>query len=145
MLTLQAPFTYEALLPEKINFVPLKQKKSFSAKELMQVLMLTVCLNSVGLAGSYILTILSGVLAHHCLSSKWQWMQLLRHSVRLQQGPPLLPQLHHASLGSKAAVAFNETQGTSRGTHKFAAYVHAQHARCAHGLQTCVSAVLSGQ
>ena len=34
---MQAPFTYEALPPEKINFVPLKQKKSFNAKELMQV------------------------------------------------------------------------------------------------------------
>ena len=34
---MQASFTYEALPPEKINFVPLKQKKSFNAKELMQV------------------------------------------------------------------------------------------------------------
>lgn len=34
---LQAPFTYEALPPEKINFIPLKQKKSFNGRELMQV------------------------------------------------------------------------------------------------------------
>lgn len=34
---LQAPFTYEALPPESINFVPLKQKQSFDAKKLMQV------------------------------------------------------------------------------------------------------------
>ena len=33
----QAPFTYEALPPEKINFVPLKQKRSFNGRELMQV------------------------------------------------------------------------------------------------------------
>lgn len=33
----QAPFTYEALPPEKINFIPLKQKKSFNGRELMQV------------------------------------------------------------------------------------------------------------
>ena len=51
VLTLQAPFTYEALPPEKINFVPLKQKKSFNAKELMQVLMPTLFLSSVVLAG----------------------------------------------------------------------------------------------
>lgn len=36
LATLKAPFTYEALPPENINFVPLKQKKSFNAKELMQ-------------------------------------------------------------------------------------------------------------
>ena len=51
VLILQAPFTYEALPPEKINFVPLKQTKSFNAKELMQVLMPTVCLSHVSLAG----------------------------------------------------------------------------------------------
>ena len=34
---LQAPFTYEALPPEKINFVPLKQRRSFNGRELMQV------------------------------------------------------------------------------------------------------------
>lgn len=68
VLTLQAPFTYEALPPEKINFVPLKQKKSFNAKELMQVLMPTVCLSSVDLATmSYSLAILSDMLAYHCL------------------------------------------------------------------------------
>ena len=36
-LVVQAPFTYEALPPEKINFVPLKQKRSFNGRELMQV------------------------------------------------------------------------------------------------------------
>ena len=36
-LLLQAPFTYEALPPESISFVPLKQKRSFNGKELMQV------------------------------------------------------------------------------------------------------------
>ncbi len=51
VLTLQAPFTYEALPPEKINFVPLKQKKSFNAKELMQVLMPKLCFTFVRLAG----------------------------------------------------------------------------------------------
>ncbi|CAI0552935.1 unnamed protein product [Linum tenue] len=35
--TLQGPFTYEALPPEKINFVPLKQEKNFRADELMEV------------------------------------------------------------------------------------------------------------
>ena len=34
---LQGPFTYEALLPEDINFVPLKQTRSFNARELLQV------------------------------------------------------------------------------------------------------------
>ncbi|KAI3997769.1 hypothetical protein MKX01_007656 [Papaver californicum] len=34
--TLQGPFTYEALSPEEINFVPLKQDKSFRADELMK-------------------------------------------------------------------------------------------------------------
>ncbi|KAF3437947.1 hypothetical protein FNV43_RR20703 [Rhamnella rubrinervis] len=33
---LQAPFTYEALPPSSINFVPLKQVKSFRADELME-------------------------------------------------------------------------------------------------------------
>ncbi|CAN1171591.1 Phenylalanine--tRNA ligase beta subunit, cytoplasmic [Linum perenne] len=33
---LQAPFSYEALPPEKINFVPLKQEKNFRADELME-------------------------------------------------------------------------------------------------------------
>ncbi|KAL3144115.1 hypothetical protein ABBQ32_003906 [Trebouxia sp. C0010 RCD-2024] len=36
LATVQAPFTYEALPPEKINFIPLKQKKSFNGRELMQ-------------------------------------------------------------------------------------------------------------
>ncbi|XP_026413485.1 phenylalanine--tRNA ligase beta subunit, cytoplasmic-like isoform X2 [Papaver somniferum] len=35
--TLQGPFTYEALSPEEINFVPLKQEKSFRADELMEL------------------------------------------------------------------------------------------------------------
>ncbi|GMJ06634.1 hypothetical protein like AT1G72550 [Hibiscus trionum] len=34
--TLQGPFTYEALPPPKINFVPLKQVKNFRADELME-------------------------------------------------------------------------------------------------------------
>ncbi|KAL5723425.1 phenylalanine--tRNA ligase [Ranunculus cassubicifolius] len=34
--TLQGPFTYEALPPTEINFVPLKQVKSFRADELMK-------------------------------------------------------------------------------------------------------------
>ncbi|KAF6146966.1 hypothetical protein GIB67_036685 [Kingdonia uniflora] len=34
--TLQGPFTYEALLPTEIDFVPLKQEKSFRADELMK-------------------------------------------------------------------------------------------------------------
>ncbi|CAN6717602.1 unnamed protein product [Malus baccata var. baccata] len=34
--TLQAPFTYEALPPSSINFVPLKQVKNFRADELME-------------------------------------------------------------------------------------------------------------
>ncbi|KAG9454720.1 hypothetical protein H6P81_007624 [Aristolochia fimbriata] len=34
--TIQGPFTYEALPPKEINFVPLKQDKSFRADELME-------------------------------------------------------------------------------------------------------------
>ncbi|XP_058067628.1 phenylalanine--tRNA ligase beta subunit, cytoplasmic [Magnolia sinica] len=34
--TIQGPFTYEALSPSEINFVPLKQAKSFRADELME-------------------------------------------------------------------------------------------------------------
>ncbi|XP_074275042.1 phenylalanine--tRNA ligase beta subunit, cytoplasmic [Silene latifolia] len=34
--TIQGPFTYEALSPEEINFVPLKQVKKFRADELMK-------------------------------------------------------------------------------------------------------------
>eukprot|EP00884_Botryococcus_braunii_P012239 jgi/Botrbrau1/21015/Bobra.0144s0029.1 len=34
--TLKGPFTYEALPPEEIEFVPLKQKRKFTARELMQ-------------------------------------------------------------------------------------------------------------
>lgn len=33
----QGPFTYEALPPEDIKFVPLKQTREFDAKSLMQV------------------------------------------------------------------------------------------------------------
>ncbi|GMH34309.1 hypothetical protein BSKO_02143 [Bryopsis sp. KO-2023] len=33
---LQGPFTYEALPPEEINFVPLKQEKSFAAGDLLE-------------------------------------------------------------------------------------------------------------
>lgn len=33
----QPPFTYEALPPEEIKFVPLKQTQEFNAKDLMQV------------------------------------------------------------------------------------------------------------
>lgn len=35
--TLQPPFTYEALPPEAISFVPLKQTRSFRADELLTV------------------------------------------------------------------------------------------------------------
>lgn len=34
--TIQGPFTYEALPPQEINFVPLKQEQSFRADELME-------------------------------------------------------------------------------------------------------------
>ncbi|KAH6836025.1 tRNA synthetase beta subunit family protein [Perilla frutescens var. hirtella] len=34
--TIKGPFTYEALPPKEINFVPLKQTRSFSADELME-------------------------------------------------------------------------------------------------------------
>ena len=34
---LQGPFTYEALRPEDINFVPLKQKKTFQSRQLLEV------------------------------------------------------------------------------------------------------------
>lgn len=33
---IKGPFTYEALPPEKINFVPLNQTKSMGAVELMK-------------------------------------------------------------------------------------------------------------
>ena len=36
-LPAQGPFTYEALPPEDIKFVPLKQSREFNAKELMEV------------------------------------------------------------------------------------------------------------
>jgi hypothetical protein len=36
-LMLQGPFTYEARVPEDINFVPLKQVREFNARELLQV------------------------------------------------------------------------------------------------------------
>ncbi len=65
-------------------------------------------------------------------------MQLLRHSVSLQQGPTFLPQLHHACCSSKAAAASYDTEGTSNGTHKVVAYVHAQYVPLAHRRQPCV-------
>lgn len=34
--TIKGPFTYEALSPEEINFIPLNQTKSMSAVELMK-------------------------------------------------------------------------------------------------------------
>ena len=34
--TVKGPFTYEALKPEDINFVPLNQEKSMNGYELMQ-------------------------------------------------------------------------------------------------------------
>ena len=34
--TLQGPFTYEALPPEEINFVPLRETKSMNGRELME-------------------------------------------------------------------------------------------------------------
>lgn len=36
MDTIQGPFSYEALPPEQIKFVPLKQDKEMNAKELME-------------------------------------------------------------------------------------------------------------
>ena len=33
---IKGPFTYEAQLPEEIEFVPLKQEKSFNARDLME-------------------------------------------------------------------------------------------------------------
>ena len=42
---LQGPFTYEALRPEEINFVPLKQKKKFQSRQLLEVTSLMSCLS----------------------------------------------------------------------------------------------------
>ena len=36
-LNTQGPFTFEALPPDQISFVPLKQTKEFKANDLMQV------------------------------------------------------------------------------------------------------------
>lgn len=36
-IELQGPFTYEALPPEDISFVPLKQTQQFNARDLLQV------------------------------------------------------------------------------------------------------------
>ncbi len=36
-IVVQGPFTYEALPPSEISFVPLKQSRAFNAAELMQV------------------------------------------------------------------------------------------------------------
>jgi hypothetical protein len=33
----QGPFTYEALPPSEISFIPLKQSRAFNAAELLQV------------------------------------------------------------------------------------------------------------
>ena len=41
---LQGPFTYEALRPEEINFVPLKQKKMYQSRQLLEVTSLVSCL-----------------------------------------------------------------------------------------------------
>ena len=41
---LQGPFTYEALRPEEINFVPLKQKKTYQSRQLLEV---TSCFSSL--------------------------------------------------------------------------------------------------
>ena len=37
LATIQGPFTYEALPPQEIRFVPLKQAREFRADELMEV------------------------------------------------------------------------------------------------------------
>ena len=36
MDTIEGPFTYDALAPESINFVPLKESKSYDAKSLLK-------------------------------------------------------------------------------------------------------------
>ena len=45
---LQGPFTYEALLPEDINFEPLKQTRSFNARELLEVKSLSPAKDHLG-------------------------------------------------------------------------------------------------
>ena len=35
--SIEGPFTYEALPPEQIKFIPLNQTKEFTAKDLMQL------------------------------------------------------------------------------------------------------------
>lgn len=37
LATLKPPFTYEALPPAAISFVPLKQERAFRANELLEV------------------------------------------------------------------------------------------------------------
>lgn len=49
MLPLQGPFTYEALRPEEINFVPLKQKKTYQSRQLLEVTSLVSCLSKAAL------------------------------------------------------------------------------------------------
>lgn len=56
--TIKGPFTYEALPPEEIEFVPLNQKKSMNAVELMKFYEV-----STTKSGSYGLARLTGVLA----------------------------------------------------------------------------------
>ena len=55
--------------------------------------------------------------------------ECIKHVKRFSLSPPW---------GSKAAAASCQTHGTSNGTHKVAAYVHAQDVRFAHGLQPCI-------
>lgn len=45
-LAVQAPFSYEALPPEDITFVPLKQTREFNARDLMQVSFREFCVSS---------------------------------------------------------------------------------------------------
>ncbi len=49
VLPLQGPFTYEALRPEEINFVPLKQKKTYQSRQLLEVTSLVSCLSKAAL------------------------------------------------------------------------------------------------
>ena len=46
---LQGPFTYEALRPEEINFVPLKQKKMYQSRQLLEVTSLVSRFSKAGL------------------------------------------------------------------------------------------------
>lgn len=66
----QAPFTYEALPPEKINFIPLKQKQSFNGKELLQVWFSDIFLHAA--SKSMPVCGLSTMQLHNCLLSYLQ-------------------------------------------------------------------------